>query len=214
MKITVVLLLTTCLSASASGYSQEVNLSGKNVSLEKVFKEIKRQTGYTFVYTLALLKKTRNVTINIDKAPLDQALNICLKDQPVTYSIINKIIVIREREPGPRTDQLYALPPEIEIKGKITNDKGESLAGATIAEKGSGNIVISKEDGSFIINVAGTKSILQVSYVGYDTKEVTVGNQANIQITLLASGEKIQEVVITALGFEKKKINWDMLLQR
>src|SRR5882757_4989617 len=133
MKITVVLLLTTCLNASAIGYSQEVNLSGKNVSLEKVFKEIKRQTGYTFVYTLALLKKTGNVTINLDKAPLDQALNICLKDQPVTYSIINKIIVIREREPGPRTDQLYALPPEIEIKGKITNDKGESLAGATIA---------------------------------------------------------------------------------
>ena len=127
MKITVVLLLAACLNASATGYSQDVSLSGKNVSLEKVFKEIKKQTGYTFVYSVALLKKTKNITISIDKTPLDQALNICLRDQPVTYAIINTIIVIREKEPGPLQNQSYLLPPEVEVKGKITNDKGESL---------------------------------------------------------------------------------------
>jgi hypothetical protein len=50
-------LLAVCLNASANGFSQKVSLKETNAPLDKVFREIKKQSDYTFVYTKALLKK-------------------------------------------------------------------------------------------------------------------------------------------------------------
>ncbi|MBS1567190.1 MAG: TonB-dependent receptor plug domain-containing protein, partial [Bacteroidetes bacterium] len=204
MKISAVCLLAFSLHAAAAGYAQKVSLKRKDVPLDKVFREIRRQTGYSFVYTEALLRKTKYVTVDINNLPVEQALDICFRDQPVTYTIVNKVVVLKEKENAilPAAD---IPPPPIEIKGKISNSKGEPLAGATIAEKGRNNSVSSAEDGSFTIHVAGKKSVLLITYVGYEPKEISVGAQSDFSIALQPSGEKIQEVVITALGFEAKK---------
>ena len=66
MKLTTIFMLTVCLNASANGFSQKVSLNETNSPLDKVFKEIKKQSDYTFVYTKALLKKANTVTVNIN----------------------------------------------------------------------------------------------------------------------------------------------------
>ena len=70
MKLTTILLLAACLNVTANGYGQKVSLSTKQGYLEQVFGEIKKQTGYTFVYTDALLQKAKRVNINAKDAAL------------------------------------------------------------------------------------------------------------------------------------------------
>src|SRR6185436_355027 len=170
MKLTTILTLAICINASANGYSQNVNLKEVNSSLDKVFKEIKKQTGYTFVYTKALLRKAGKITVSVNNAPLEQALDACFYGQPLTYTIFNKMIVIKEKEIVVVAKQetiTESTAPAITITGKVTNDKGEPLSGATITEKNTNNATTAKEDGSFSITVAGEKSVLVISFIGF-----------------------------------------------
>src|SRR6185436_13094852 len=127
MKLTTILTLAICINVSANGFSQNVNLREVNSPLDKVFKEIKKQTGYTFVYTKALLKKANKVTVSVSNVPLEQALDACFSDQPLTYTIFNKMIVIKEKEivvvVKPDTP-VESVLPAITISGKIVNDRG------------------------------------------------------------------------------------------
>src|SRR5689334_15312255 len=95
MKLTATFLLIACLQVSAKGYSQ-ITLSESNASLEKVFQKIEKQSGYLFWYNNAMLRQARKVDISVHDATLQQVLDICLKGQPFTYSIIEKVIVIKD----------------------------------------------------------------------------------------------------------------------
>ncbi len=208
MNLTVILSIVVCLNASANGYAQNVSLSEKNVPLEKVFSEIKKQTGYTFVYRELLLKNAKKVTVNFTNAPLDEVLNYCLKDQSLSYSIVNKIIVIKKVEAALLTKEEYFSPPPpppIKLTGKVSSAEGMPLEGATVTEKGTTNAVTTKNDGTFLINVATQKSVLQISFVGYDTKEIPVKNQTNFVVTLNLSNVSQNDVVVIGYGTVKKK---------
>ena len=91
MKLTTIFMLAVCLNASANGFSQKVSLKETNAPLDKVFREIKKQSDYTFVYTKALLKKANTVTVNINDASIEQVLEACFSNQPLTYTIFNNI---------------------------------------------------------------------------------------------------------------------------
>ena len=173
-------------------------------SLEQVFAEIKKQTGYTFVYTDALLQKAKLVSINAKDAALEKVLEDCFRDQPLTYSILNKIIIIREKEIAPEPEKLYTPPPPVTITGKITNENNEALAGATIIEEGTQNSTVSKEDGTFSITVAGPSSKLKITFVGFEAKEIVVGSQSEINVKLSLAIPSLTDMVVVGYGTQKK----------
>lgn len=107
-----------CLHASIAGYSQTVTMTVKNESLEKVFLEIEKQTGYGFVYKTEILKKGRAVDIDVKQAPLGDVLAICFKDQPLSYTIVDRVIVISKKEEN--TDKVINKAPyeSIRLNGK------------------------------------------------------------------------------------------------
>ena len=89
------------------------------------------------------------------------------------------------------------------ISGNITDDEGVPLPGATVLVAGSNEGTTSDFDGNFSIR-ANTGDVLDFSYVGYKTVSVQVENQDQISVVLIADNE-LEEVVLTALGIEKKK---------
>ncbi len=97
---------------------------------------------------------------------------------------------------------LYAQKAKIEGTVKIGN--GETLPGATVLLKGTTVGAMTSGDGKFNL-MAEPKDIIVVSYIGFEPKEVTVGNQKVIVITLEEAKEQIKEVIVTALGIEKQK---------
>src|SRR5690606_5594763 len=93
MKLTALLIVVMCFQVSAKVFSQEVSISVKNASIEKVLQEIRKQSGYTFCYNARYLKKAEPVTMKVEKASLEEALESCFSGQPFTYEIIGNAIV-------------------------------------------------------------------------------------------------------------------------
>src|SRR5689334_12923233 len=77
MKITAFLILATCLQVNATdGFGQKVTLSEREVHVEKIFNEIKKQTGYNFLYTSNILANTHRVTVNVTNALVTEVLDM------------------------------------------------------------------------------------------------------------------------------------------
>ena len=97
MKFTATILLVACLQVSATGNSQTITLSENNASLEKIFREVKRQTSYDFWYESKLLKQAKKVDIHVTNVSLEQVLDICFQNQQLSYSIAEKTIIVKPR---------------------------------------------------------------------------------------------------------------------
>lgn len=205
MTFTAIFLFAICLNASAKGYSQQVSISEKDVTLEKVFKEINRQTGYTFVYTESLLKKGKKVSIIVQNASLEQVLNVCFKDQPITYTILNKMVVIKDKEMFSQKEYVYTSPPPINISGKVTDNKGEPLQGVSVLISGTKKGTTTNNDGQFVLPVSNAENIvLQISSVGYQPKTVNVSKQTEINITLDEATAGLNDVVVVGYQTQRK----------
>ena len=97
MKLTIVLLIAACLQVSAKGYSQKITIKENNIPLQKVFEEIRKQTGYQFFYVDEVLVNAKNVTINVKKGSIDEVLDSCFKNQELTYTISERTIIVKEK---------------------------------------------------------------------------------------------------------------------
>jgi len=90
-----------------------------------------------------------------------------------------------------------------EIRGKVVDKTGETVIGANIVEKGTQNGTITNADGIFSLRVSAN-AVLQVSYIGYVTQEIAVGNQSNLQITLSEDVQALEEIVVVGYGTQRK----------
>ncbi len=134
MKLILTLIVAATLQVSANGYAQGITLSAKDEKLDKVFKIITDQTGYLFFYNNSQLEAAKKITIDAKNESIDQVLAKCFKDQPLTYSIINKTVVVESKT---KPADVPALFTPIEVRGRVTNENGEAVAGATVQVKGS-----------------------------------------------------------------------------
>jgi TonB-linked SusC/RagA family outer membrane protein len=212
MKITTILLLTASLTASAGGFAQKVTLAAQNVRLEKVFKEIKKQTGYVFFYDANLLKRTAPVSLDVKNVSVQDVLKEALEGEPLDFSIERKTITIVQKEgyslnrASLISNVLSPLSPLFrEIKGTVKDDKGSPLSGVSVVVKGTTKGTSTATDGSFFID-ANMGDVLEFSFVGYKKTSITVGNNTNITVQLSLDITASDEVVVVGYG-TKKKIN-------
>ena len=207
MKLTAFLLLAAFLQVSARSHSQTITLSEKNAPLEKVFTEIKAQSGYTFVYRDEWLKLAKNVDINLRNATVRQALDACFKNQPLTYTIIKTAVVIRLTQKKENTDagaDSFDILPPVDVKGKVTDEEGKPLQGVSVTVKGSSRGTKTDDSGLFALNGIDEKSILVFSIIGYQSREITVGKQETLNIRLVQVQEVLDDVVVIGYGSVKK----------
>jgi TonB-linked SusC/RagA family outer membrane protein len=184
MKIVAFILLATCLTASARSDAQNVTLSEKNASLEKIFREIKRQTGYSFLYSTEVLKQARAVDIDVHNASLTNVLNICFANQPLTWELEDKTILIK-----PKTEEQNHLqatvppPPPIDVKGRIVDEEGNPVAGATIQVKADNSKgTATAINGEFTLTGIDEKATLVVSGISIETFEIKVNGRNDLAV--------------------------------
>jgi len=201
MKLTAVFLLAISVNVSANGYSQNVTLNFSRTSLEKIFNEIRKQTGYVFFYKTDLLKDLPKVKVKVNNATISEAMDASLINLPVTYAIIEKTIVIRPKEIVEKKSVVeYSPPADLKISGRITTDGGKPLVGASVQLKGTETGTVTNATGDFELLIPSGGGILVISYVGYDSQEITVNKETNISIVLKEKESKVDEVVIVGYG--------------
>ncbi|WP_217602451.1 TonB-dependent receptor [Chitinophaga sp. GbtcB8] len=201
MKLTVLLMTITLLQVHAAGYAQTVTLSQRNISLDQVFKEIRKQTGYAFLYTDEQLQHLPKVSLELKNASLQTALDACFQGQPLTYSISDKVIIIKRKALQAPPE---IAPPDQEIKGRITNEKGEPLPGVTVQLKGTTRGVVTNENGEYTITVPAGNAILIVSSIGYNKEEIPVSGKNEVSVTLQPSASNMNELVVVGYGEQKR----------
>lgn len=201
MKMIALLMTVTCLQLHANSFAQQVTLKRHNASLEKIFEQIYRQTGYQFVYSYDQLKQARKIDIDVQKAPLRDVLDHCFQNQPFTYVLSDKAIIVTARKAAPPG---VPAQPAITLSGKVTDSTGNPLAGVTIAVKGGTTGTVTGPGGSFSLDVPDD-AVLVVSYVGYVTLEVPVARRRTLHIVLKEEVSSLNQLVVVGYGTQKKK---------
>ncbi|WEK21631.1 MAG: TonB-dependent receptor [Candidatus Pedobacter colombiensis] len=199
-----ILMIATILQVNASGFAQNVTFTGKNVSLEQVFKEVRKQTGYNILLSVKKVSVDKRINVAFDQSSVNEVMNKCLDGLPLTYAIDNKTIVVKEKEKtliGVIKDYLSA---EI-IKGRVLGESGQPLPGASISVKGASGSTRSLEDGSFSISIPEKGAVLVISYIGYKSREIKIGDQNNITVRLEPVSSDLDQVVVVGYGSSRKK---------
>jgi TonB-linked SusC/RagA family outer membrane protein len=199
MKLTVFILFIALAQIHAEGYSQTVTISQKNVSLGTVFRDIQKQTGYNFLCTKEQLSLTRPVDIDVRNLQLDKVLELCFRDQPLTYSLLNKTIIVRQK-----TGTADAGPQLLHISGSIRDSAtGAPLPGVTIQVKGNTLGTITDASGNFSMDVPA-QATLVISFLGYERKEIPVTGAATINVSLAAATTGLNQLVVVGYGTIRK----------
>jgi TonB-linked SusC/RagA family outer membrane protein len=205
MRLSIVLLLASFMQLSAAGYAQKVNLSASRAPMKTVLARISQQTGYDFVYTEQLLKTASPITIKVKNTELPEVLEQVFKDQPLSYVLDSKTVILKAREPS-LFDRVLKRFQQIDVNAKVVDEDGRPIPGATIKVKGKSRTVISGLDGEFSLKNLDETDVIQISYLGFDLREIKAGSGLN-NITLKAATSKLDEVQIQAYGTTSKRLS-------
>jgi len=202
MKITTILIFAVLMQVSAAGLAQRITLNQKKISLKQIFNEINKQTGYNILWSAKKIKNDRLQDVALNNVAIEEALSKCLNGFPLTYAIDNKTIVIRQKENLSELWSAGALTMKT-IQGKVTDESGKPLPGASVKVKGTSKQTITNENGSFTID-ASPGDQLVVSFVSFTQREVTVAEGSFLTIVLKEASNELSGVVVTALGIKKQ----------
>lgn len=202
MQLTTILLLAACLHVSAAAVSQTVTFSGRNVPLEKVFNEVKKQTGYLVAYNEQLLKQAKPVTISVKNESVEHFIQKVLLNQPFEYAIEASTIFIRA-VPSSISNAAQKPPPKT-IKGKVVNEDGIALPGVSVKVKGLQTGVSTDASGNFSVTVDAVSVTLIFSYIGFADAERLITGDGLVNVVLHPKSKGLQEVVVVGYGAMKK----------
>lgn len=202
MKITIVLcLLTTLCSFASVSYSQkaEISLNLNEVTLQEAINAVKEQSDFSFWYRNEEVNLQKKISVKAEKQNIKQIMAQILSGQDLTYTIDEKYIIIYKKY-----DQQSTQQQKKKISGIVTDENGDPLIGVNVVEKGTTNGSITDVQGAFTLTVSDDTK-LQISYIGYTTIDIAVGNKSLLNITLAEDILGLEEVVIVGYGSVKKR---------
>lgn len=196
MKLTYILLLACFCQVHASTYAQKVTLHEKNASLEKLIKNIERQSGYVFFLDYALLDPAKKVSVDIREGTLQEAIDLCFRPFALTYTIVGRTIVVKQKAQE-------AADPAIEVRGKVTDAEGKPLPGVSISVPGTQKGTVTNDNGEFVISVLPTAT-LHFSMLGYKASDVAVNGQKSLTVVLALQNTSVNELVVVGYGTQRR----------
>lgn len=203
MKLSFLLLITAIMQVSASSYAQKITMTERNAQLVDVFNRISEQTGYDFLFTASTLKGAKPVNIEVKNMELNVVLKKIFEEQPLEFTFENRSIVIRQKINESLTHPAKAQDSLTRISGKVLNEKGEGMAGASVKVKGTPYATVVGGGGDFTTQVKGDDAVLVITYLGYKTKEVTVsGADVTLVIRMEPDVAKLSDVTIVSTGYQ------------
>lgn len=192
-------------SSSQSIKKVMINIHVENARLTEVFHAIEEQTVFAFIYDENVIESRERFFLNFDNTSVAYILKKVGEQSGLNFKQINtNISVTKALEQKSLKQEKRENTPDIAITGKVTDENGEPLPGATISVKGTSIGTVSDVDGNFNLNVP-ENAVLSVSYVGYQTLEIPVANQTDISISLVGDALGLSEVVVTALGVKREE---------
>lgn len=204
MKLTTFLLLLSVITAFAGkSYSQTklLNLDMKNSTVKEVLKNIEEQSEFVFMYSEKIIDVQREVSVNIEDQKINDVLDQLFAGTDVNYKVKDRFILLATPEVSGND---LMVQPQKSVSGTVTDESGQPLPGVTVTVKGTTQGTTTNTEGEYTIRNVSSDATLVFSFVGMRTQEIVVGNQMNINVTLLEDIFGIEEVVAIGYGTMKK----------
>ncbi len=198
-------ILLVFLLFNVSAFSQRISLSQKNISLKKVFALVQEQTGFSILYDNHVIRNASVVQVDMKDVTISELLDYCLKGFPLTYVIIDRIIIIKEKEEEKISP---VLEKTSKLIGYVWGDNNELLEGASVTIKQIEKSDVTNKNGRFVFDdIPFGSYTLEVSYIGYHTTEQFIrlnNNTENVAIRLQKINSNLTEITVTALGISRR----------
>lgn len=207
MKIIIFLLIAGFTTVSASSYSQQITLKGKNIPFSVVINAIRKQSGYTVFGAKKVIESASPITIDVKDMPLAQFMEKITQGQPIAYAIEDKTVSLSSLvQKEPETN--LGMQQQQMLSGTIRDGETKAtLTGATIKLKGSSLTTTTNVKGYYQINLppSDKKQVLVFSFVGMKTQEVTYTRQQTLNIELIPDNDPMNEIVVTGIFQRERK---------
>lgn len=184
----------SCLSVFA-----QISLSVERKPMREVIKEIEKISDYRFFYNDEIQGLNTLVTLEVKEKPIQTVMNEIVRQTGISYVLKDNNQIVLST---PRAHSRPSSPKR--ISGVVTDPKGEPIIGANVVEKGTANGTITDLDGRFVLEISASAT-LQISYIGYNTKELAAGNRNELAIQLSEDAQNLDEVVVVGYGTVRKK---------
>ncbi|MDR1454118.1 MAG: SusC/RagA family TonB-linked outer membrane protein, partial [Tannerella sp.] len=187
--------------SAASMQSENVTIHVQNQSLEKVLGTLSEQTGLKFFYTENVIAG-KAVTLDFSNEPINHVLTAITRQTQLNFSRENNTITLSSQS---RAMDVVQQGNPRRVTGIVTDEVGEPVPGANIVDRRqASNGAVTAVDGSFSIDLS-PNSVILVSYIGYATREINIGNSIVLNVQLEEDVKTISEVVVTALGLKREE---------
>ncbi|WEK35605.1 MAG: SusC/RagA family TonB-linked outer membrane protein [Candidatus Pseudobacter hemicellulosilyticus] len=199
MRLTVILLTAVLSTAAGNGLSQSVSLKVNDATVEQVIAAVKKQTGYVFFYQKKTLQQARPVSISASNLPVKDFLQQAFKDQPFTFAIEGRSVVLalpESRERQFRANEKGEASSAIDLKGTVTDENGKPAAGVTVSVKGAGLMVVTNSQGEFSLPGIDADATLVLTSVNLETKEIRVNGRLVLAIRLQTKISLLGDVTV------------------
>lgn len=207
MKISYVLLLITMLPVKAVNVLSQnviVHIPKSDITLEELISSVENQTNYLFLYSEKEIDLKQTVNVSTVEKPVSEVLNQAFSGTDIAYSFNEDYISLRKK--SGLSDRIHInLQSRKQVTGLVIDDLGEPVIGANVIEKGTTNGITTDANGRFSLST-DENAVLQVSYIGYVTREIPVRDQSNFTITLSEDLWDLGEVIVVGYGTQKKEI--------
>ena len=209
MKLTASLIIIASLHVCANGYGQNVTIVGKDMTLDKIFKTIHRETGYQFIYEQALVRKVQPMTLDAVNVPLEELLTRCFQQGNLSFTIRNNAIVVFKKPEiiTPPQPDSNATAPLFDIRGTVTDTTGAPLQGANVLIQGTKTGTHTDAHGKFILHNISDETTLVISYTGYEVRLVRVKGNHDLYIALHTSIQPLDQQIVQAYGTTTRRFN-------
>ncbi len=193
------------MQVSAATFAQKLTYAKNGASLEEVFKEIRKQTGYNVFYSNKKIDDTRKIDVHFKDAELKDVLEVCVEKQSLEYTIDDKNIFIKPKDPT-FLERLANRWASIDANGRVVDSENRPLPGASVKVKKTGKGVSTDKDGRFFLRGVEEGTVLVVSFIGYLPMEVNASaNMGNV--VLEQSLSKLDEVQVIAYGTTTQRLS-------
>jgi TonB-linked SusC/RagA family outer membrane protein len=194
INLTFLIVFALCSQISASSFSQ-ITIKGSNISVKELIRKIERQSSYVFLMSedVGLLKN--KVSVNLTNASVEDALSASLKGTGLTFSIIEKNILLKKEKLSLAGKIASLFSSRKDITFKVLGDDGQTLTGATLKIVNSALVQVSDSKGQFHLKDVEDHMVVEISFVSYETASFLVSNIKGA-VTLKKADVKLEEVVI------------------
>lgn len=183
------------------GQAKTFTVSLKNVTLKEVISYVEKNSQYVFFFKPEVINQSTQISVSLKNATVKQLLDKVSEQANIVYEMKERQIVLKEKKVS---EQSVSQKKRL-LQGLVKDEQGNPIIGASIQLKNTGTGVITDLDGLFQIQVTDKNSVIVISYIGYVTQEISVGDRSSITVQLKEDTKSLEEVVVTAFGATQKK---------